>query len=195
MRRDTPSSDPLDLMPARVHESQGRDRRAFALFHAARTPGALVWVTPAHLPELPLLAGLPRGVSERLHLFRPTSETDLLWVVEEALRAPPVSLVIAEPQQVLSLTAGRRLQLAAEAGQTRGLMLIREDAGSNATETRWACEPVSGPARDSTLHDWSLKKNKKGTLGGWVLNWNGASSAFDLVSTAGQRHEPAPPPG
>ena len=195
MRRDPVPSDPLDLLAARVHEAQGRDRRAFALFQAARTPGALVWVSPAHIPELPLLAGLPRGVSERLHLFRPTSETDLLWVVEEALRAVPVSLVIAEPQQALSLTAGRRLQLAAEAGQTRGLMLIHEDMGSNATETRWACEPVPGPARDSTLHDWSLKKNKRATLGTWVLNWNGASSAFDQVSTARERHEPAPPPG
>ena len=195
MRRDPAPGDPLDLLAARVHEAQGRGRRAFALFHAARTPGALVWVTPAHIPELPLLAGLPRGVSERLHLFRPTSETDLLWVVEEALRAAPVSLVIAEPQQVLSLTAGRRMQLAAEAGQTRGLMLIQEDAGSNATETRWACEPVPGQGRDSTLHDWSLKKNKKGTLGSWVLNWNGASSAFDLVSKARERGEPAAPPG
>lgn len=101
MRRDPVPGDPLDLLAARVHEAQGRDRRAFALFHAARTPGPLVWVSPAHIPELPLLAGLPRGVSERLHLFRPTSETDLLWVVEEALRAAPIGLVIAEPQQVL----------------------------------------------------------------------------------------------
>jgi protein ImuA len=195
MRRDPVPGDPLELMAARVHEAEGRDRRAFALFHAARTPGPLVWVIPAHIPELPLLSGLPRGVSERLHLFRPTSETDLLWVVEEALRAAPIGLVIAEPQRILSLTAGRRLQLAAEAGQTRGLMLIHEDMGSNATETRWACEPAAGPARDSTLHHWSLKKNKKGTLGTWVLNWNGASSAFDLVSKAGERCEPAPPPG
>lgn len=195
MRRDPVASDPLDLLAARVHEAEGRGRRAFALFQAARIQGPLVWVLPAHAPELPHLAGLPRGVGERLHLMRPASETDLLWVVEEALRAAPIGLVIAEPQQVLSLTAGRRLQLAAEAGQTRGLILIQEDKGSNATETRWACEPAPGAGRDSTLQHWSLKKNKRGTLGNWVLNWNGASSAFDLVSKAGERCEPAAPPG
>jgi protein ImuA len=190
LRLNPAAADPMALLPARVHEAQGRDRRAFALFQAARTKGPLAWIIPAHIPELPLLSGLPQGVSERLYLFRPEGETDLLWTVEEALRAVPVALVIAEPQQALSLTAGRRLQLAAEAGQTTGLMLIREDAGSNATETRWTCEPAAGPA-DSTLHRWSLTKNKRGTLGIWTVNWNGTSPAFDLVSKAGERHQSA----
>jgi protein ImuA len=173
-----------------VHEAEGRGRRAFALFQAARHPGPLVWVLPAHLPEMPMLRGLPRGVGERLHLLRPMGETDLLWCVEEALRAAPVGLVIAEPEKPLSLTAGRRLQLAAEAGRTTGLMLIRQDAGSNATETRWMCESLASPAADSTLHHWSLTKNKKGTINHWTINWNGASAAFHMVSEARERCEP-----
>lgn len=190
LRRPSAPADPFDLPPRRVHEAEGRGRRAFALFQAARHPGPLVWIVPAHAPELPMLRGLPRGVGERLHLLRPQSEADLLWCVEEALRAAPIALVIAEPEKPLSLTAGRRLQLAAEAGRTTGLMLIRQDAGSNATETRWACEPLVSAA-DSTLHQWDINKNKKGTLGRWVVNWNGASAAFHMVSEAGQRHEPA----
>ena len=95
-----------------------------------------------------------------------------------------------EPQKPLSLTAGRRLQLAAEAGRTTGLLLIRQEAGSNATETRWSCEPRAGAAADSTLHRWSLNKNKTGTSGSWVVNWNGASAAVDMVPKARQRHEP-----
>ena len=190
LRRPAIPSDPFDLHPRRVHEAEGRGRRAFALFQAARHPGPLVWVLPAYAPELPMLRGLPRGVGERLHLLRPQNETDLLWCVEESLRAAPVALVIAEPEKSLSLTAGRRLQLAAEAGGTTGLMLIRLDAGSNATETRWHCEPLASVA-DSTLHQWDLNKNKKGTLGGWIVNWNGASAAFHMVSEARQRHEPA----
>ena len=185
-------ADPFDLCPRRVHEAGGRGRRAFALFQAARHPGPLVWVIPAHLPDLPLLHGLPQGVAERLHLLRPSGETDLLWCVEEALRAPPVSLVIAEPEKPLSLTAGRRLQLAAAEGRTTGLMLIREGAGSNATETRWACEPQAAALGDSTLHAWSINKNKKGTIGHWILNWHGTTAAFDLVSAPGERCEPAP---
>lgn len=195
LRLGQANADPLALVPCRVHEAQGRDRRAFALFHAARCQGALVWVLPAHSPELPFLAGLPHGVGERLHLFRPSGEIDLLWAVEEALRADPVALVIAEPQKPLSLTQGRRLQLAAEAGQTTGLMLIRDDAGNNAAETRWICEPIAGAAQDSTLHRWQLIKNKRGTFAGWVLNWNGETAAFNLVSEVGERHEPAPTSG
>lgn len=191
MRPEPAPTDPFDLRPRRVHEAEGRGRRAFALFQAARHPGPLVWIAPAHIPELPMLRGLPRGVGERLHLFRPSNETDLLWCVEEALRTAPLSLVIAEPQQPLSLTAGRRLQLAAEAGRTTGLMLIREGAGSNATETRWNCAPVASMAVDSTLHRWTLNKNKRGTIGIWTLNWNGTSAAVHMVSEARQRHEPA----
>jgi protein ImuA len=190
MRFDAPSSDTFSLAKRRVHEAEGRGRRAFAVFQAARHSGPWVWIIPAHAVEIPMLRGLPQGVGERLHLLRPTNETDLLWCIEETLRAAPVALVIAEPSQPLSLTAGRRFQLAAEAGGTTGLMLIQTDAGSNATESRWKCEPQASDA-DSTLHHWICKKNKKRTLGNWVLNWNGASTAFHMVSEAGERHQSA----
>ncbi|MDO8882779.1 ImuA family protein [Pseudotabrizicola sp.] len=188
-----PPADPLTLTTARVHEAEGPGRRSFALFQTLRHPGAVLWVLPAHEPQRPMLRGLPEGLSERLLLLTPKSETDLLWCVEEALRAAPVGLVIAEPQQVLSLTAGRRLQLAAEVGRTTGLMLIREGQGSSATHTRWRCAPTPATSADSTLHHWSLNKNKKGTLGQWVVNWHGASAAFNLVPKAGKRCQPAEP--
>jgi protein ImuA len=173
------------------HEAEGRGRRAFALFQAARHQGTLVWIQPRHAPEIPMLRGLPRGVGERLHLLRPTSETDLLWCLEETLRAAPIGLVIAEPEKPLSLTAGRRLQLAAETGRTTGLLLIRQGAGSPATETRWSCEPAAGEARDSTLHRWALNKNRQGTVGSWILDWHGATATFHMVSAAGERRQPA----
>ena len=191
MRFDPSPSDTFALLTRRVHEAEGRGRRAFALFQAMRHAGPLVWIVPAHAPETPMLRGLPQDVGARLHLLRPTTETDLLWCIEEALRAAPVGLVIAEPAQPLSLTAGRRFQLAAEAGRTTGLLLIQTNAGSNATETRWQCEPQASPIADSTLQRWSLNKNKRGTNASWVLNWNGASSAVDMVSEAGERRQSA----
>src|SRR5690606_9136427 len=121
--------------------------------------------------------------------IRPTNEIDLLWSVEESLRSAPVSLVIAEPMETLSLTAGRRLQLAAEAGQTVGLMLIRAGAGSSAAQTRWCCQPQAGG--DSTLHQWSLIRNKTGTIANWRLYWDGRSAACHMVSEAGKRPLPA----
>jgi len=199
--RHRPAADsPLALAHARVHEAGGHGRRIFALFQAARHPGPLIWILPAHQPERPMPRGLPEGVADRLHLVTPRGGTDLLWATEEALRARAAGLVIAEPAEALSLTAGRRLQLAAEAGRTTGLLLIREGAGSNATETRWSCAPRPrlprpglphpGAGPDSTLHLWSLNKNKSGTFGDWTVDWNGASAAFHLVSEAGERCEP-----
>lgn len=189
--KPAPDDDPFALTAKRVHEVEGGGRRAFALFQAARHGGALVWILPSHLPQMPMLRGLPQGVGERLHLLRPSGETDLLWCVEEALRATPIGLVIAEPEKPLSLTVGRRFQLAAEAGGTTGLLLIRKDAGSNATHTRWGCEPLPGRAADSTLHEWALNRNKQGTTGRWIVDWNGTSPAFHMVSAARERHEPA----
>ena len=69
--------------------------------------------------------------------------------------------MIAEPSSSLPLTVGRRFQLAAEAGRTTGLLLIRENAGSNATETRWSCEAQASVRADSTLHRWGNIENKK----------------------------------
>jgi len=187
--RDRPLAEAPALAPRRVHEAEGPGRRAFALFQCLRHAGRVVWILPAHEPKRPMLRGLPAGLAERLLLVVPKGETDLLWCVEETLRAVPVGLVIAEPQQPLSLTAGRRLQLAAEAGGTTGLMLIRDGQGSNAAETRWRCDPVAaGP--DSTLHRWSLIKNKSGTIGFWTVDWNGATAAVHLVSPAGKRDQP-----
>jgi len=182
-------ADPLTLAAARVHEAAGRGRRAFAQFQAMQHAGPIIWIVPSHIHELPMLMGLPNGVGERVTLLRPVGEGDLLWCIEETLRSAAVGLVIAEPEKSLSLTAGRRLQLAAEAGRTTGLMLIHQDNGSNATETRWACDTVPAPTADSTFQRWTLTKNKRGTLGSWVINWDGTSAAFNLVSEAGERRQ------
>ena len=191
MQINTNPKETFELMRWRVHEAQGPGRRGFAMFQAARHRGPLIWTIPAHLSHNPMPRGLPDGVGQRIHLVRPTSEVDLLWATEEALRSSAPDLVISEPEKPLSLTAGRRLQLAAEAGKTTGLMLIREGQGNNATETRWHCASGAGECQDSTAHCWKLIKNKKGTLGFWTVNWNGKTAAVHMVSAVGKRHRAA----
>ncbi|PID37375.1 MAG: hypothetical protein CR993_00770 [Rhodobacterales bacterium] len=183
-----------ELRPARVHEAEGAGRFVFALAQAVRLSGPVIWISPAHVRHTPLLPGLPQGLGARLHLVRPDKELDLLWAAEESLRSRATGLVIAEPDQPLSLLAGRRLQLAAEAGRTTGLMLICAGQGSNAAETRWACAPQAAPRRDSTLQHWQLNKNKSGTTGGWTVEWNGQTGAVHMVCAAGQRSGAAPTP-
>lgn len=168
--RPDPALPPL--VPARVHEATGPGAVGFALMQAARQTGPVAWITPAHEATHLLPSGLGRMLSpSRLMLVRAPCETDLLWSVEEALRSGAVGMVIAAPAKPLSLTAGRRLQLAVEAGPTTGLLLVRDGAGSNAVETRWHCAPL-WQERLSTLQAWSLIRNKKGTLGAWAVNWD-----------------------
>jgi Uncharacterized conserved protein len=187
------ADDPLRLLNGRVHEAEGRGRIGFALFHTTRIAGPVFWIVLAHDRDRLLPGALPDGVAERFHFVEVRTETDLLWAVEEALRARPVGLVIAAPEKPMSLTAGRRLQLAAEAGQTTGLLLIQEGRGSNAAETRWKCDPLPGPT-DSTRHRWALNKNKKGTTGIHEVSWDGATAAFHLVPPVRERRQPEDPP-
>jgi protein ImuA len=182
-----PDLSPPPLVPARVHEATGPGAVAFALMQAASQTGPIAWIMPAHEGETLLPAGLARILSPaRLMLIRGPSETDLLWSVEEVLRSGAVGMVIAAPAKPLSLTAGRRLQLAAEAGRTLGLLLVREGAGSNAVETRWHCAPL-WDERPSTLQEWSLIRNKKGTSGTWAVHWHDPSRSIRVVSKAGER--------
>ena len=111
---------------------------------------------------------------------------DVLAATEEALRSGVVSLVIAELTQPLSLTAGRRLQLAAEAGAATGLMIVRDGMGSNATQTRWQVSPVFSPD-DSTQMRWSLNKNKSGTKMNWDIRWDEKARRVSVVSEDVQR--------
>ena len=163
------------LRPARVHEAEGQGALAFALYQMTQHRGAILLITLARQPWQLMPVDLPQGVSERLLLIRAKSEEDLLWATEEALRSAPVGLVIVQPEKPLSLTTGRRLQLAAEAGQTTGILLISTGQGSNAAETRWQCDPKPGSA-DSTPQNWILIKNKSGTLKGWTVDWDGKAA-------------------
>lgn len=166
-----------------MHEAEGAGRRVFALYQALHHPGPLFWVQRGHERGLPFLWGLPPGVGDRLYLIHAAAEADLLWAVEETLRSPAVGLVVAEPQEPLSLTAGRRLQLAAEAGRTTAIMLIRQGAGCNASETRWHCCPLPSP-RGQVLHEWRLLRDKRGTPRSWVLDWDGRRRSVAILSEA-----------
>lgn len=179
LKPETPrTTSPLDLAPCRVHEAGGTGAPIFAMAQAMQTSGAVAWIQPAQQRHGLMPGGLPQDLVERLLIIRPKNETDLLWAAEETLRSSAIAMVVAKPTKPLSLTAGRRLQLAAEAGQTLGLMLIADGMGSNAAETRWHCAPIA----DSTQHHWSLKKNKRGTIGRWRVSFDIATHTLRVVS-------------
>lgn len=179
-------SDRLFLKPSRMHEVCGPAAVSFAMRFAAQMAGDVIWVRESWLSTILNPAGFEGLDPARLIVARTKNLIDALAITEDALRDGAVPLVVVEVTAPLSLTAGRRLQLAAKTGGTTGLCLISEGMGSNAAETRWRCTPVFDP-EDSTLQHWALIKNKSGTLGAWHVRWTATARRVYVVSPAGQR--------
>lgn len=174
--------DSFPLRSARAHEVCGAGAHVFASIVCGISNGSALWITPAHQQE----QVNPDGVAQfckpdQIIYASGKTQTDVLWMAEEALRSGAVKVVVAQLTKPVDLTAGRRLQLAAEAGKTLGLFQIPEGMGSNAAETRWHCSPHFD-AKDSTLHRWQLIKNKSGTLGDWVVRWDEQARRVIVVS-------------
>ena len=176
-------------MQGRVHEVCGPSSVSFAAVLMTRLNGPVLWVREAHRTEHLNPLGLMMFFDPaRLLSANASHQVDRLAVAEEALRAGALSLVVVEITKPLGLTAGRRLQLAAKAGNSIGLCLIPEGMGSNAAETRWRAAPIlNDMAGDSTFFQWSLIKNKSGTCGAWNVRWDHKTRRVDVVSPAGQR--------
>lgn len=179
------------LRPARVHEVCGPMAAGFAAVAASQTAtgsGDLLWLRESWRPEAINPIGLAAYLDPSgMLLAQVRDQTEALAVAEEALRDGALPLVVVELTASLSLTAGRRLQLAAQAGQTTGLCLIPEGMGSNAAETRWHCSALpdpDSPCGDSTLQAWRLIKNKSGTLGVWHVRWSQSARRLIVVSQA-----------
>ncbi len=119
---------------------------------------------------------------------------DRLWVLEEALRCGALAGVVAE-LDAADFTASRRLQLAAEAGNTTGLVLVernrrgKTDQGSSgqgsygmaSAVTRWqvdtmpsmACRLNSGPPGvGDPCWDVALTHSRGGRPDRWALSWH-----------------------
>jgi protein ImuA len=129
-------------------------------------------------------------VSAHLLVLRVAKPVDVLWAMEEALRCRALACVIAEltgEGEVADLTATRRLTLAAREGvsaKTSGLgLLIRHKptAMPSAAATRWEIaaalsEPDALARRSGGLgrarFDLSLRKNRRGPAGRWIIEWN-----------------------
>jgi hypothetical protein len=90
------------------------------LSRLARAGRYIAWIAPPYLPYAPALAqhGLPL---ERMLLIRTHRLQDSLWAAEQALRCPAVGAVLGWPAYIVDKNV-RRLQLAAEAGGSLGIL-------------------------------------------------------------------------
>lgn len=161
----SPAAEALVVAPgvvlarARAHEVTGASRIVFALAVAARLAGPVLWVQPRWTPERLMGDGVSAWIEPgRLVIARGRTLTDILWTAEEALRSGAVPLVVAELPALPTLTATRRLHLAAEAGAERegegpplALLLTPEPGGAPGIETRWRLAPAPGWATGDAL--------------------------------------------
>lgn len=181
-------SDVFPLSPSRTHEVTGAGAVAFAAIAAGMAKGSVIWLAEGWAHEqLNPLGLLSYCDPHRLLFARPSNMIDLLAVTEDALRDGSVPIVIAEITKPLSLTTGRRLQLAAKAGGATGIMIIPDDGmGSNAAQTRWRVTPQFH-ATDSTLMRWDVIKNKSGTLTSWNVAWDEQTHRIRVVQETAKR--------
>ncbi len=157
----------LSLARARVHEVTGPAADGFVLSVLGSAKGNIIWTgRQGRIAALCPLAMTRFFDPARLITCGCISRKEILWSTEQALRSRGASFVVAEMRQGPSLRESRRLQLAAEAGRTAGLILIEKSAQSSASQTRWYCEP----AQDE-MWQWQLIKNKAGQLGCWTVQW------------------------
>jgi hypothetical protein len=98
-----------------------------ALARLSHQGGWIALVAPPHIPYAPALRQYGIDLS-RVLLIHPNSRTDSLWALEQALRTGTCGAVLAWPRQIDDRSL-RRLQLAAEAGDTLGV-LFRETSAA-----------------------------------------------------------------
>lgn len=170
--------DDMTLERARVHEICGGARRRMVLEVAAAMTGTVMWIAPAWSPTRLNPDGFVHIIGpERLILLHPERAEDVLWSMEEALRAGIVPLVVADLPAPPGLTAIRRLHLAAETGAGEGdrtaplgLILTPGTGGAPGVETRWSLAPDhgTGGAQSWKLHRMRarMQPEKQWTLTG-----------------------------
>jgi len=161
--------------PGRVHELCGGARRSLALRVMARAEGPVIWIRPGWEAVRLNPDGVhPLADPGRLIHVDCRRREDLLWCLEETLRAGAVALTVAELPAPPGLTPVRRLNLAAEAGAEAagrpplGLILTPGAGGAPGVESRWRAEPDHGPGTTG----WRLERLRDRTAppGAWRMD-------------------------
>jgi protein ImuA len=182
-----------------LHEIAAADAGAgigFAAALAIRFAGAsgvVFWIATrlgeieTGLPYPPGLAALGLDPARLLHV-RAARVRDALWAAEEALRSGKPAAALIEVEDV-DLVAGRRLQLAAEAGGLVGLLLRpAQRAEASAALSRWQVAPAApAPA-------WRLGLRARGGADReWDrIEWDHATHRFRLAAALSDRSDRAP---
>jgi protein ImuA len=192
-----------EIMGTGADEEDGAVAAAFTTALLARLTrrhgGAVLWCLQSGDLYAPGLAarGLP---PERLIVARCRDDTDILWAMEEGLRSAALAAVLGEIG-TLAPTAGRRLQLACEAGGVTGFVLRRwrkagtaaaQRAAPSAAVTRWRV--AAAPSRNTGepglgLPLWrvELVRCRGGAPAAWLMEESDATGHVALAAELADR--------
>lgn len=181
-----------------------------ALFAAgilARIAGPVLWVLERRDLFAPGLAGA--GLHPDRVVYAQVGRRDALLVMEEGLRHRGLAGVAAEISGRITLSASRRLQLAAEATGVTALLLRRPGSGPRngeseltdavAAVTRWriGALPSAPPIPDApevpglgrVRWQLDLLRCRGGRTGSWIVEACDAAGRLDMVAPLADRPE------
>lgn len=152
--------------------------------------GRILWCRPARAERetgVPYAPGwAPFGLGPAQFLFvRAGQPVDVLWAMEEGLRAAALAAVVGDGIRP-DFTATRRLQLAAEAAGVPVFVLPLQDGGLSAALTRWHIEALPS---DGTALRWQadLARCRGGAPATWTLEWDEQALRFRLAEALAGR--------
>lgn len=134
----------------------------------------------------------------QLILVRARRDADVLWAMEEGLRCNRLAAVIGEIAG-MSLTASRRLQLAAEeSGVTALTLRPRADKPApSAAATRWRLDAVAHddvkttetapPGLGASRWQAELFRCRGGASASWMMEWNDETGDFSVAALVRNR--------
>lgn len=147
--------------------------------------GASLWIGASRNLFPPALKsfGIP---PDRVIFVDVSTEKDVLWTMEEALKCGALTAVVGEVKD-LDFTASRRLQLAVEQSGVTGLVVRRPSARLNPTAcvARWKIASLPGepidelPGMGAPVWLVELLRVRNGRPGVWEVKW--INGRFQLV--------------
>ncbi|WKE66804.1 translesion DNA synthesis-associated protein ImuA [Gallaecimonas kandeliae] len=117
----------------------------------------IIFIAPPHVPYAPALAAAGVDLS-RVLVIHPSKVKDELWTLEQALKSGNCSAVLAWPRAINDVQL-RRLQLAAQKGDTLGIFFHRRGRPQSPAALRLRLE-----ARNKVV-ELAVEKRR----GGWPL--------------------------
>jgi len=146
-----------------LHEITGPASVGFLIRLLSRLSGPILWCVSSAEGRRLYGPGLVRAGLDptRLTIAAGRSSTDILWAVEEGLKSRALAAVVLESDAILSLTASRRLHLAAETGGCFGFVLSQANGNKatvppSAALTRWRVDPLPDLSTEEQLSKKAL---------------------------------------